>query len=70
MDALLKTIEVNGERHEVRAETLAELLVELDYADRLVGTAVNQQFIRKAAREATPIRTSDQVEILVPMQGG
>lgn len=70
MDATLKTIEVNGVPREVRAETLSELLIELDYGDRLVGTALNQTFIRKTDRATTRLAARDRVEIVVPMQGG
>ena len=39
-------IRVNGKAHEVAATTLAALLAELDYQDKLVATAVNQSFVR------------------------
>ena len=70
MDAQPKKIEVNGNAVEVRAETLADLLVELDYGERLVATALNQDFVRKAERPSTKISAMDRIEILVPMQGG
>jgi sulfur carrier protein len=63
-------IRVNGKEHDVAARTLAALLVELDYQDRLVATAVNQTFVRANDRSVTPIRPGDAVEILVPRQGG
>ena len=70
MDTQLKKIEVNGNPVEARAETLADLLVELGYGDRLVATALNQTFVRKAERRDTRVKPMDQIEILVPMQGG
>jgi sulfur carrier protein len=63
-------IRVNGKEHDVTARTLAALLAELDYQDRLVATAVNQTFVRAIDRSTTPIRPGDAVEILVPRQGG
>ncbi|WP_297295035.1 sulfur carrier protein ThiS [uncultured Methylovirgula sp.] len=63
-------IRVNGKAHEVAATTLAALLAELDYQDKLVATAVNQTFIRVADRPSTPLSPGDAVEILVPRQGG
>jgi sulfur carrier protein len=63
-------IHVNGKEHDVAARTLAALLAELDYQDRLVATAVNQTFVRAVDRSATPLRPGDAVEILVPRQGG
>jgi sulfur carrier protein len=63
-------IRVNGKEHEVAATTLAALLAELDYRDRLVATAVNQTFVRVTDRGTTPLKPGDAVEILVPRQGG
>jgi sulfur carrier protein len=63
-------IRVNGKEHEVSATTLAALLAELDYQDRLVATAVNQAFVRATDRGTTPLNPGDAVEILVPRQGG
>jgi sulfur carrier protein len=63
-------ISVNGKAHEVEAPTLAALLDELEYGDATVATAVNQAFVRAADRSATALRDGDQVEILVPRQGG
>jgi len=63
-------IRVNGKELEVTAATLAALLSELDYEDATVATALNQNFVRKADRMATPLNEGDAVEILVPKQGG
>jgi sulfur carrier protein len=63
-------IRVNGKELEVTAPTLAALLSELDYEDATVATALNQNFVRKADRMATPLNEGDAVEILVPKQGG
>jgi sulfur carrier protein len=65
-----KRIKVNGQWVDVAAATLADLLAELDYADKVVATARNQQFVRATVRGDTPIDAADQIEILVPMQGG
>ena len=61
---------VNGQPREVKAQTMAELLVELGYEDVPVATALNRSVIRKADRMKTPLNHGDQIEILVPMQGG
>jgi sulfur carrier protein len=63
-------ISVNGKAHDVEASTLAALLNELDYGEATVATAVNQAFVRAADRGVTALRDGDQVEILVPRQGG
>ena len=63
-------IHVNGKRHDVTAGTLADLLRELDYHDRAVATALNQNFVRRSDRSSTKLKEGDTVEILVPRQGG
>ena len=63
-------ITINGERREVRAATLAELIAEMGLADRPVATAVNGNFAPKGQRAETPLAPGDSVEILSPMQGG
>lgn len=65
-----RRVEINGEARHVSSRTLADLLVELDYGDRPVATAINQEFVRKTDRANTPIKPGDRIEILVPMQGG
>lgn len=61
---------VNGRTLEVGATTLAALLAELGYADKKVGTALNQQFVRDKDRASTMLREGDAVEIVTPRQGG
>ncbi len=63
-------ISVNGKALEVDAATLAALLVELDYGDVVVATALNQTFVRAADRAGTPLREGDAVEVVSPRQGG
>ena len=63
-------IRVNGESREVRAQTLAALLDELDYGEATVATAVNQTFVRKKDRSDAQLAEGDEVEILTPRQGG
>ena len=42
----------------------------LDYADAIVATALNGEFVPARKREATPVRDGDRIEILAPRQGG
>jgi sulfur carrier protein len=63
-------ISVNGKPCEVRAETLAALLAELEYEDAVVATARNRDFVRRKDRARTAIAEGDEIEILVPKQGG
>jgi len=61
---------VNGKALEVSSRTLADLLRELDYEGLTVATARNKEFVRKGERAATALEEGDEVEILVPRQGG
>jgi sulfur carrier protein len=54
----------------VRADTLAALLAELEYEDAVVATARNRDFVRRKDRAQTTITEGDEIEILVPKQGG
>jgi sulfur carrier protein ThiS len=40
-----KTLIVNGEPREIAAKNLAEALIALDYADAIVGAALNGEFV-------------------------
>jgi len=63
-------IQVNGELRDVAAATLAALLCELGYDDGAVATALNRNFVRKRDRSLTEIAEGDEIEIVVPRQGG
>ncbi len=63
-------IQVNGRLLEVQATTLANLIDELGYGDRKVGTAINQEFVRDRDRDTTILQDGDAVEIVTPRQGG
>ena len=61
---------VNGAWREVRAAQLLGVLEELGYADSVVSTAVNGEFVAAAMRARTGLADGDRVEVLAPMQGG
>lgn len=61
---------VNRESHDVAAQTLDRLLIELGYADAVVATAVNDGFVPVSARSRRVLAEGDAVEVLAPMQGG
>ena len=63
-------IEVNGERIETAAATLAALLEERGVEASEVATALDGAFVARADRAATPLEPGAAVEILAPMQGG
>ncbi len=65
-----RTFVVNGEACEVEAGDLADLLRKLDYADTVVATALNGEFVPARKRAATKLKEGDRIEIVSPRQGG
>ncbi len=63
-------VTVNGEPQEIAAATLAEALAALDFADAVVATALNGDFVPKRKRAETPLKDGDRIEIVAPRQGG
>ncbi len=63
-------VTVNGEACEIAVANLAEALVALDFADAVVATALNGEFVPKRKREETPLKDGDRIEIVAPRQGG
>jgi len=61
---------INGEQRQIEATTLAGALGALDYGEAKVATALNGEFVPARAREATPVKEGDRIEILAPRQGG
>ncbi|MHC1548526.1 sulfur carrier protein ThiS [Phyllobacterium sp. K27] len=61
---------VNGQAHEVAAQTLETLLVELGFEDEWLATAVNSELVRANERHNHALNNDDRVEILTPKQGG
>ena len=61
---------VNGEATDTGARTLAELIAGLGFAETQVATAVNGDFVPRAARAATLLAPDDRIEIVAPRQGG
>ena len=63
-------IEVNGDRHEIDATTVAGALTALGWGEMRVATALNGTFVPAAARADTDLRDGDRLEVLTAMQGG
>ncbi|MGD1039116.1 MAG: sulfur carrier protein ThiS [Roseiarcus sp.] len=61
---------VNGVERDVAAATLEAALQTLDYADAVVATALNGEFVPARARAATKLKDGDRIEIVSPRQGG
>lgn len=63
-------INVNGNPHDLNADTLMDALEELGYRDAKIATAVNEQFVPTLLRDTYRLNPDDRLEILAPMQGG
>lgn len=64
------TIWLNGVETRVAGTRLDQLIEELGYGTARVATALNGDFVPKAARGATELSEGDRLEILAPLQGG
>ena len=60
----------NGERMDVRAVTLEELLHERGLGEARLAAAVNEVFVPASERSARKLEEGDRVEVVAPMQGG
>ena len=64
-------ITVNGEPRTVpESATLADLVSTLGQAPQALATAVNGDFVPRAARESVPLREGDAVFTFQPITGG
>ena len=61
---------VNGERRDVAATRIADLLHELGYEGSFLAVAVNQEVVRRRSWDEVELTHEDAVEILTPRQGG
>ena len=61
---------VNGTWRDTGAADLAAVLQELGYADSVVATALNDEFVPIRSRAGVRITEGDRLEVLAPMQGG
>ena len=63
-------IVLNGEARELSPCSLAAALPTLGFADAIVATAVNGEFVPGTRRAAVHLKDGDHLEVLAPMQGG
>lgn len=64
-------ITVNGEPRTVEdTATLADLVSALGQPPQALATAVNGEFVPRAARASTPLRPGDAVFTFQPITGG
>lgn len=63
-------VTVNGERREIKATRVSDLLSELEYEGAHLAVALNYDVVPRARWSETPLNDNDLVEILTPRQGG
>lgn len=66
----MKTLLVNGEQKNLSAETVAELLEQLDYLSDKVAVAINGEFVPRSQYSTQTLQVSDSLEVLSAVQGG
>ena len=64
------TIILNGAQAVVQSNRLDLLLDELGYADAVVATALNEDFVPRDKRPETTVQEGDRLEVVAPLQGG
>ena len=64
-------IQFNGEHTDIDGPiSLGELLARRADLPENFAVAINETFVPRAAYDDTPVAEGDQVELVVPMQGG
>lgn len=63
-------ITLNGQNIETQQRSLDDLLAEQGYADMIIATAINDQFVPQADRALIVLSEGCVVEVVAPMQGG
>jgi sulfur carrier protein len=64
-------VTLNGETREAReGETLADFIAALGHAPASLATAVNGEFVARAARDQRPLRDGDAIFTFQPITGG
>jgi sulfur carrier protein len=61
---------VNGAEQKTDAQTIAELIQKLGYEGDYFAVARNLHAVPRALYAETPVNENDEIEILMPMQGG
>ena len=64
------TIQINGEKSQTNARTIAELLREVGATSQGIAVAMNGNVIRRDEHETTPVLEGAEIEIIRAVQGG
>ncbi len=64
-------VTINGEHHSLDEElSLADLLVQLDLAEKRIAVEVNEEIVPKSLHADTAIKADDHIEIIHAIGGG
>lgn len=63
-------IALNGQSYDTQAQSLAELVTELQLSGKRIAIEVNQQLIPKSQHATTPLRPQLHIEIVHAVGGG
>jgi sulfur carrier protein len=64
-------LSINGKDHAIeKADTVADVLNHLNIARERVAVVVNEQVVRRANLESTPLNEGDVIEIITMVGGG
>jgi len=61
---------INGEEKDIHATTIAEVIKALEYEGDYFAVAKNLVCVPRAKYAETLVAAQDEIEILMPMQGG
>ena len=64
------SLTVNGERRQLRARGLSDLLAELEFEGSFFAIAVNRKVVARERWNEPLLRDGDMIEIVTPRQGG
>lgn len=65
------TVQLNGESKQLKAESnLLDAITQWELSSQTFAIAVNQNFVPKPLYQKTSLSEGDQIELVVPMQGG
>ncbi len=66
----MPSIVLNGERREVKATTVAELIDELGLGGRMLAIERNLEVVPKSAYATTKLEAGDRIELVHMIGGG
>ncbi len=61
---------LNGEKADVSAKTISDLIVELGLETRMLAVECNLEVVSKSAYDSTELKENDRIEIVHMIGGG